>query len=231
MTEENINLFLRIYDRCLRYGDTHPKYKNIYDQKTIKYIFEQNLRSDNLHMSMYVFSAEQNCWSREVLLYFVYRLNLSDRNTFTNLLFSVYNMTDANTSLFTFFSHDTIIDMFQKVNTPFCSKDEFNDFDDLDNDLTVYRGIRSAPGNINRCGFSWTLKRKIAKDFSFQDNPTNTAFIVSGQVNKKDIFGYLTNRGEAEIVIAANLVKNKVLKKIEKSTEQGINYIETIITN
>ncbi|MNQ26876.1 hypothetical protein D3C85_401220 [compost metagenome] len=232
MTKENILLFLRIYDKCLKYGNVSPKYAFPNDQIPVKTIFEHNLKNNNLHLALSVFSTEQNNWSREVLLYFVYRLNLFSRSEFTDLFFTVYGMTDANTSLFTYFPYATIIAMFEKAATPFISRDPYNNFDELKENLTIYRGIRNRPKDINRCGFSWTLERKTAERFSFMDNETNVAFIVSGQVSKETIFGYLTNRGESEIIIAAELVENKVITRIEVTIQDVKNVlIETIVTD
>lgn len=227
--EEEIQLYLRIYDRCLKYGNTSPKYA-LGSPIPVKDIFEIKLRNKGIHVAMYEFSEETGNWSREVLLYFLFRLNLLDSYAFTKMLFSVYCMTDSNTSLFTFFPYATIMAMFEKADIPFISTEGYNNFEDLDQNFIIYRGIRNKPQDINRCGFSWSVRKKIATNFAFQDNPTNTGFIVSGEVSKDIIYGYLTNVGESEIVIAAELVENKVLTALEKTVHDGKDiFVETII--
>jgi hypothetical protein len=112
--------------------------------------------------------------------------------------------------------------MFSIVDTPYLSKDTWNDYSSLTDELTIYRGLKSSPVDIEKCGFSWTLKEKLARDFAFQDNSTNDGYIICGQVIKSDILSYLTNRGEAEIIIAAEKVKSKTLKKISRPHKEEI---------
>jgi hypothetical protein len=215
-TEEKIDILLRIYDKCLKYGYTEPSLKYLQTPRDPKELFRESLENNELIKATYVFSRQPNSKAREVFLYFVYRLNCLDRKAFTDLLFSVYNMADTNSSFFTFYAYDTIIIMFSRTETPFTSKDTWNNYNSLPNELTIYRGLKSLPKDLNRCGFSWTLEQKIARDFAFQDNSNNCGYIVTGKVLKKYILAYLTNRGESEIIIAADEVRDKSILTINR---------------
>lgn len=194
MTKTQIDLLLRIYDKCLRYGQTDPNLKYAATPRKPKELFKEKLNNNEILKASYIFSRETDSKAREVFLYYAFRLNFLNKKEFADLLISTYNMTDSNTSFFTFYSYDTIIKMFSAIDIPYLSQDEWNDFSSLSNVLTIYRGLKTNPVIIDRCGFSWTLKKELAINFAFQSNRTHEAFLVSGQIDKNNILAYLTHR-------------------------------------
>lgn len=80
----------------------------------------------------------------------------------------------------------------------------------MPDELTVYRGYR--PDCKNENGFSWTLDRNVAERLGnrawmqFVDDkplgdPQNRGRVIEKVVKKSEIFAYLTERGEAEIIL------------------------------
>lgn len=66
--------------------------------------------------------------------------------------------------------------------------------------LTIYRGQKKSA----TVGFAWTLDRAIAAKFAKSGGlrgriPDGT--ILKAIVRRKDVYGYLTKRGESEIII------------------------------
>lgn len=73
-------------------------------------------------------------------------------------------------------------------------------FESLNDTLTVYRGM------IDDGGWSWSLDRKVAEFFAHRFGATSK--VVRGTVAKADVFGYLTNRAESEVLIPEGKVQN-----------------------
>lgn len=64
--------------------------------------------------------------------------------------------------------------------------------------VTVYRGANQK----NKQGLSWSLDKEKAKWFSTRfQRPGERALVVKAKVSKDQIAGYITSRGESEIVI------------------------------
>jgi len=70
----------------------------------------------------------------------------------------------------------------------FMDEENKAEFDKLPDKIKVYRGYDDCP-----YGFSWTLSKKIAEMFGSN--------IREREVEKKDVFAYLNDRTEEEIII------------------------------
>lgn len=89
---------------------------------------------------------------------------------------------------------------FKKANKEYLmSKDEMDVFNAIPETLTVYRGVSK---NRNPKGLSYSIQKEKAvwfqNRFADKDNPGT---LIERKVNKKDIFCYFGDGGEAEVVI------------------------------
>lgn len=87
----------------------------------------------------------------------------------------------------------------------FMDEDERAWLDLLPDVITVYRGYQTRPGMFggsNRLGWSWTTDREKAAWFArrllLADRKGR---VVTGEVAKADVIGYIANRQESEIVV------------------------------
>ena len=87
------------------------------------------------------------------------------------------------------------------------------------NEITIYRGVRSDKNSCPTEGFSWTLDLNIARFFAYKYNQTcykvyDYGYVLKAVVDPKDIYFYLNNRKEKEVVISPASVHN--IEVIEK---------------
>lgn len=68
-------------------------------------------------------------------------------------------------------------------------------FADLPETLTIYRGANRRDSG----GWSWTLSEETARWFAQRFFSKNS--VLRGVVNKQDVFGYMTDRNEDEILV------------------------------
>lgn len=73
-------------------------------------------------------------------------------------------------------------------------------FDALPNPIEVWRG------DCEDGGWSWTTERKIAEFFCARWGENND--LLHGYVEKQYVFGYLTNRGESEVMVRREHVRD-----------------------
>lgn len=217
-TENITDAFLLLYERCLTYGGLDSllsqKLQAKGDTRTALQVYQGFIREGDYIRASHLFSRDENSKSREAFLYFVHRLKLLDKSSFTNLFYSVYCATDTNTSFFGFYSYDRIFLMSNETNAPFISFREDKEFQKLPAIMRVYRGIKTSPANIERCGFSWTLSKNIAAGFAVMAG--NTGYIVEGDIEKINVWAYINTRGEREIIAPANVVRNKTITLVKR---------------
>lgn len=114
---------------------------------------------------------------------------------------------------FQYFPHVKLREIFDDVSKPLLdiiSKDEIHY---LPEEFTIYRGIRGKYINQTDIGFSWSLRRNIAKNFATGDNQCN-GFVCEGKAYRKDIIAYFDFREEKEIVILPEKVKDIHFEKV-----------------
>ncbi len=83
------------------------------------------------------------------------------------------------------------------------SKGEQKIFGELPEQVIVYRGVSSP---AYKCGFSWTLNKKVAFWYADRCESHNTC-VYECTVDKKDILCYFDTRDEAEIVLLPSMLK------------------------
>jgi len=85
----------------------------------------------------------------------------------------------------------------------------------LPDEVTIYRGVRH-PDAIE--GISWTVDRAkalwFAHRFASDDKPI--AYLATGKVNKKDIRAHILARGESEIIVMPEDVRDIKVSKPKK---------------
>lgn len=109
-----------------------------------------------------------------------------------------YSNDDAN------LSPVDIIELMESVDKrDLMTKDDYESYESLPDNVTVYRGVTKF--NENRCSesLSWTLDTDVAKFFANRFN-TGTGKIYSKTINKSDIVAYFNTRNEKEIIIRPN---------------------------
>jgi hypothetical protein len=86
---------------------------------------------------------------------------------------------------------------------PMLFNDDEEEWAELPDPLTVYRA------GIDDGGWSWTLDPKVAEFFARRWNwrRGHTESLLKGRVRKANVFGYLTSRGESEVLVPEGMVE------------------------
>jgi hypothetical protein len=98
----------------------------------------------------------------------------------------------------------------------FMTGEEREAFAGLPDTFPVYRGVN---GKGKKLSWAWTLDRGIAKWFARRlDRPGKgkPPTVVRGTVRKEHVIGYLTRRGEEEILVAPKYVADYDYETLEK---------------
>lgn len=94
------------------------------------------------------------------------------------------------------------------------NKEELEYYKALPDTVKIYRGV--AVGRAEQQGLSWTCNYETAKWFSQRfDRADEKGYIIKGEIAKKDIFAYLNDRDEDEILCNSNKVFNKEIIREE----------------
>jgi hypothetical protein len=83
------------------------------------------------------------------------------------------------------------------------SDEELEVYNNLDDQVTIYRAMTSEEFENKDYGVSWTLKEKIAEDFLSHRRYQHTE-IQSMQVDKNDLKAYINCRNEHEVIYINN---------------------------
>ncbi|GFI56556.1 hypothetical protein IMSAG013_01619 [Clostridiales bacterium] len=97
------------------------------------------------------------------------------------------------------FSTNKLIGLFKKADPIYLMEsDEYKQFNELDETITVYRGV--TPYNAdNLKGLSWTLNPQTAKWFANRFGEDGTVY--EAQIDKSHIYAYFSSRNESEIIV------------------------------
>ncbi len=95
------------------------------------------------------------------------------------------------------------------------NKREQKIFSELPDQVVVYRGVSSP---AYKCGFSWTLNKKVA--FWYADRcESHNSCVYECVVDKEDAFCYFNTRNEAEIIVLASDLKRYNLTECHRSVK------------
>lgn len=97
---------------------------------------------------------------------------------------------------------DILIDSFLYANREkLMTSKEKEELDKLSNPIKVYRGLQK---DANRLGLSWTTSKEKARWFA--NRFENNGEILEGIIDKKDVFAYILEREEFEIILNPNKI-------------------------
>jgi hypothetical protein len=85
----------------------------------------------------------------------------------------------------------------RKNKQSFMSEDDLKFFNDLPEEITVYRGCTDG---LNEEGFSYTTERDQAEWFANRFSKANPK-VIERTIKKEEVFAYTNSRGENEIII------------------------------
>lgn len=188
-----------ILNRILDYSCENITNQNINDiPGNIKRILQSDGSiHENIVRCFYCFPNDQKRprhYAAERFFEVLFDENLLETETLTFAFVSLWTMRRP----FEYFSQDTLRAIFNSVNKPML--DSGTCLDELDELITIYRGIRGDNVCKSNLGCSWTLDRDVAINFATGDHQCN-GIILEGKARKDNIIGYFKNRYEKEIVI------------------------------
>ena len=111
-------------------------------------------------------------------------------------------------------SIEEYVEFFENVNLDYFLDDkEKETYNNLDENITIYRGVKTINGNYLRA-CSWTLDFEQAKWFAKRfDEIEGDAIVYEITINKNEILAYTNERSENEIIINPDILDNLEVKK------------------
>ena len=123
-----------------------------------------------------------------------------DYNNFLAGMWTLVEFTNSDANI----SPNQFVSIFKKTNKELLmNKDELLAYNNLDDLVTVYRGVK--PKSSTKA-LSWTTDISIAKWFA--DRWENNGKVYKAQIPKKHIFAYFLGRGEFETVLDYHKLEN-----------------------
>ena len=123
-----------------------------------------------------------------------------DYNNFLAGMWTLVEFTNSDANI----SPNQFVSIFKKTNKELLmNKDELLAYNNLDDLVTVYRGVK--PKSSTKA-LSWTTDIGIAKWFA--DRWENNGKVYKAQIPKKYIFAYFLGRGEFEVVLDYHKLEN-----------------------
>lgn len=105
-------------------------------------------------------------------------------------------------------SKEELIRLFKSADTKYLmAPEERNQLNELDDIVTVYRGVTSYNAD-NIYALSWSLKYDKADWFAHRFNEDGTVY--QGQISKKNILALFNGRNESEIILDPNHLMNVI---------------------
>ncbi len=104
------------------------------------------------------------------------------------------------------FTQKQLIALFKKADPKhLMTEDDYMAFQELDDRLTIYRGVTSH--NANRVkALSWTTNREIAEWFAHRFNEDGVVY--EAEIEKEHIFAYFNSRNESEVIVNPAYLEN-----------------------
>ena len=119
---------------------------------------------------------------------------LLNKNTLSSLFVSLWTTKRP----FQYFSSEKLEQILCAIDKPIV--DAFTDINNLEPQMTIYRGIRGENVDKTRLGYSWSLDEEVAWKFATGDSKCH-GYIFSGNVQRDKIIAYFNGRNEQEIVV------------------------------
>lgn len=93
-----------------------------------------------------------------------------------------------------------------------------SDINDLDESITIYRGTSLSEPESGNYGQSWSLCKRVAKEFAYKHYSSQNDFdlanrvVISTQISKSDILYYDKTNSEKEVIVRVEALHNIVTK-------------------
>jgi hypothetical protein len=114
-----------------------------------------------------------------------------------------------------------VVEMFEEADPKYLMDldDEYEVFQKLPNEITVYRGVNNIPASKARYGMSWTLDKGYAAWFAGTYHSGDKPYCLEAVVNKKDVLAYFSQ--EYEVVVRPGCVSKVRQFSIERGMSVG----------
>ena len=132
------------------------------------------------------------------LAFLKYAAPYLSKNDFSQILSSAWIMCEAPNND-PEVSMRKLVTMFQSADPQvLMDEDEYRDFQELDDPLTVYRGVTEYNADCVRA-LSWTLNRQTAEWFAHRFGEDGTVY--EAKIAKEHIYALFNGRNESEVIV------------------------------
>jgi len=171
--------------------DTQDKYEKYAEKifRQVKWVMEKNddLYSRLSHIMIMIIHKPFR------LPFLIYIKDEIDNETFSKLLIENWIVTEFPNQN----GIPMMLELFKKADKNYLmDEDDRKEYDKLPEKVKIYRGIQKG---AREDGLSWTTNKEVAEWFAKRFN--HNGKIIEGWINKKDIFAYIGERNESEVIV------------------------------
>ena len=194
-----------------------------YDAETFgeAYVVKINYKQELLNEAI----NQENWDAVYMLLSKPYRLSwleenydlITDEKAYYEFLKDAY--VDSEFPMSGFYEYEDLLKLFWHKNYPklMMDKDELAFYNQLPNELTIWRGIRVEDElDEENIGFSFTLDKEKAEWFAkrFSQDGRGTPMLIEAKVKKDKILSVFLNRGEEEVLVSPDNINIKEITEL-----------------
>lgn len=142
---------------------------------------------------------------------------ITDEKAYYEFLKDAY--VDSEFPMSGFYEYEDLLKLFWHKNYPklMMDKDELAFYNQLPNELTIWRGIRVEDElDEENIGFSFTLDKEKAEWFAkrFSQDGRGTPMLIEAKVKKDKILSVFLNRGEEEVLVSPDNINIKEITEL-----------------
>lgn len=157
-----------------------------------------------------LFQNDDNSHGAEAFFYIATRAGLLSQTEFERLFLGISAMRNS----LSFFPTSVSRVLIRRLRRPYVPDPaDRKRFDQWQSCLTVYRGVRTLPNDLDDCGFCWTVDRSVAEKFA-TDWGQGAGFLIQGVTPKHCVWTYTDNRSEAEVILLPEDVCLKTVRRV-----------------
>lgn len=140
-----------------------------------------------------------------VFLYQLYLLKVISKEKTVSLILKYWSIIE-NINHDTNVKQEQILELFKSVKREkVMNKSNLNHYESLPDEITIFRGVHEdSPSNIK--GFSWSLNPEVANVFAYRYGCKGNIYRAS--IKKEDVFFYVGDREEEELILDYNKLYN-----------------------
>jgi hypothetical protein len=210
-----------IFSKCLDKGNIDARYP---DNHFAYRLFERHLGAGEWSQASRIFSDQRNQRGKEELLRIAFKEFDIPQKEMQDLIVNVYQQKDENQTFLSYYDDDKMVrDLFSIIEAPYISSLSIDKekYQQLENELTIYRGLKNKPKDNQNYGYSWTLDKDVSMEFAKMNNKNASGYIISGCLNKSDIIMYLRNKNEEEIVCFPENVSDVIIEEVQLASNEN----------